>query len=252
MEIVAHRGLWGPAPENSPAAVEAALREGFTFIEIDVRASADGALFVLHDATLDRTTAYGGRLATLSAREAARVRLLDGTPLPRLEEVLELTGGRAVLCIDVKEGRAGPPLLPLLRGRRDGVEVWCHEGAVVRAAADMGVRTALICSGLLRRGVGDLIWSAWERGAAALSFYPADLQPHVAAACRNAGMPFLCGAPNDTPTWRFLVREGARAIITDRALACRRFLTSLSEAPRRRPRPRVASEQTASSMLTPA
>src|SRR5262249_14682751 len=115
MDVVAHRGLWGAAPENSLAAVSAAACAGFTLVAVDVRVSADGAPFLRHDARLERTTSAAGRLATLPAAHARRARLADGSPLPRLEEALDLCRGRAVLCLDVKTAAALPALTRLLR-----------------------------------------------------------------------------------------------------------------------------------------
>src|SRR6478735_6344991 len=54
--VVAHRGVWNVAPENSLSAIEAAIHAGADIVEIDVRRSADGVFFVIHDDTLDRTT----------------------------------------------------------------------------------------------------------------------------------------------------------------------------------------------------
>lgn len=234
MDVIAHRGLWHAAPENSLAAVSAAITAGLTLIEVDVRATRDGVPFLLHDATLERTTQLGGRLTALTAGEAARARLADGAPLPRLEAALELAHGRAVLCLDVKDRRVFPALATLVRGREEEVEVWSADREVVRQSIRAGVRAVLISTGLMARGIGGLIWAAWEAGATGLSFYPADLEPHVAAACRNARMPFLCGVPNDIGTWRYLLNAGARAAITDRPLHCRAWLAGTAALGRAR------------------
>jgi glycerophosphoryl diester phosphodiesterase len=64
--IIAHRGASGSAPENTLAAFNLAVRQGADAIELDVRLTADGVPVVLHDATLDRTTASVGPLGALS------------------------------------------------------------------------------------------------------------------------------------------------------------------------------------------
>ena len=53
---VAHRGASDAAPENTLAAVRAAVAVGAHLVELDVQRSSDGALMVIHDATLARTT----------------------------------------------------------------------------------------------------------------------------------------------------------------------------------------------------
>jgi glycerophosphoryl diester phosphodiesterase len=220
VQVVAHRGLTSSYPENSLGAVNAALVAGLRYIEVDIRASSDGELFLLHDPWLDRTTNGAGRLGKLTGSEAASIQLADGSPLPRLEDVLRVVSGRAVLCLDIKEARSCGELIRLLKRSTTDVEVWCEQLAVVERAASAGFSATAASSGLLPQGLGGFLWTARDAGASAVSFYPADLTRDVAAGCRNAGMPFLCGTPNDVPTWRYLARAGARALITDRPLAC--------------------------------
>src|SRR5262245_53187197 len=133
VEVVAHKGLHTYAPENSFAAIEAALRAGLTHIEVDVRAAPDGRLFLLHDDTLNRTTNVRGRLRDLSAAHASRARLADGSQLPRLEAVLEL-GRDVTLYLDVKDAAAGWPLASLLRRHPGCAEVWANSPSLIRLA----------------------------------------------------------------------------------------------------------------------
>lgn len=226
MKIIAHRGLHDHAPENSLPALEAAIAARLSLIEVDLRVTSDGGLFLLHDATLDRTTRLGGRLARMPAAAAARVRLLDGSPLPRLADALRICADRALLCLDVKDREAAGPLLTALRRYEDVVEVWSPHVQVVERAAAVGVRAALICSGVFRGGVSAFLHQARQAGAVAVSFYPADVEPRLAAACAAAGMPFYCGVPNDRRSWRYLSEMGATAVITDRPLICLTALTA--------------------------
>lgn len=221
MDVIAHRGLTAAAPENSLSAIEHALRRGLTTIEVDVRAAGDGRLFLLHDPSLDRTTNGAGRLQRLSGSQAAALRLADGTHLPSLEDAVDLVRGRGVLCLDVKEPHLASSLRRSLRGFEAHVEVWSTHELIVRGFSSAGFATALISGGLLPRGIGEFLWTARDAGARAVSFYPADVEPHVAAACRNAAIALLCGTPNDIPTWRFLKSHGARGVITDRPIECR-------------------------------
>ena len=54
--IVAHRGASADRPECTLSAIRRAIEVGAHVVEIDVRKSEDGGLFLLHDSTLDRTT----------------------------------------------------------------------------------------------------------------------------------------------------------------------------------------------------
>jgi len=54
--VFGHRGAAGVAPENTLPSFAAAVALGANYLELDVHATSDGALVILHDATLDRTT----------------------------------------------------------------------------------------------------------------------------------------------------------------------------------------------------
>lgn len=60
--LVAHRGASLDAPENTLSAIRLAAERGATWVETDVRLTADGGLVMIHDATLDRTTNGTGRI----------------------------------------------------------------------------------------------------------------------------------------------------------------------------------------------
>lgn len=53
---IAHRGAGKLAPENTLAAFRLGAQHGYRMFECDAKLSADGAVFLLHDATLERTT----------------------------------------------------------------------------------------------------------------------------------------------------------------------------------------------------
>ena len=100
---VAHRGASADRPENTIAAFELAIAQGADVVECDVRATSDGALLVLHDALLDRTTSGAGALREMTAVTARALDAGDGERIPRLGEVLELARGRVRVNVDLKE-----------------------------------------------------------------------------------------------------------------------------------------------------
>lgn len=110
--IVAHRGAWKAAPENSVAAIEQAVEAGYEIIEIDVQESSDGVLFLMHDETLDRMAGRDVVAQTLPMADLAKTRLRerDGENgavttdqcIPTLEAVLLAARGRAYFDLDVK------------------------------------------------------------------------------------------------------------------------------------------------------
>jgi len=109
ISVIAHRGAASEAPENSLAAIDAAIRMGCDIVEVDVRLSQDGKPVLIHDATVDRTTNGRGRVDELSW---PRLRELDASAgfgrgfkragVPSLEEAIGLVRGRARLYLDLK------------------------------------------------------------------------------------------------------------------------------------------------------
>src|SRR3989337_2901933 len=70
--VIAHRGANAYAPENTLAAFRLAGDQGADAIEFDVRATADGHLVVIHDASLARTTDGEGEIGALTLAEVRR------------------------------------------------------------------------------------------------------------------------------------------------------------------------------------
>ena len=115
---LAHRALHDVAkgrPENSRAAIEAAIDAGYG-IEIDVQLSADGAAMVFHDYELERLTSEQGVVKLCSAQTLSGITLTGGDEgIPTLAEVLDLVAGRVPLLIEIKDqdGSMGTDVGPL-------------------------------------------------------------------------------------------------------------------------------------------
>lgn len=107
--VISHRTNMGTLPENTLAGIEGAISDGADGIEIDVRATADGELVLLHDAALDRTTDGLGALAEHTLGDLAGVRVTplhayqQPQPVPTLRQALAAVAGRAILVIEIKE-----------------------------------------------------------------------------------------------------------------------------------------------------
>lgn len=107
----AHRGGAADGLENTVVAFRRAVDAGYRYLEIDVHATADGALVAFHDATLDRVTDAGGALPWSEVRQA---RVGGAEPLPLFEELLE-TFPVARWNVDIKAEAALLPLMELIR-----------------------------------------------------------------------------------------------------------------------------------------
>jgi glycerophosphoryl diester phosphodiesterase len=110
---LAHRGDWRAAPENSLAAMEAALMvAGCDGLEFDIRSSSDGVPVLLHDASLRRVQRLPVVCSELTAAELA------DQGISTLGQVLEVVGSDPFLDVELKEPVQGAiELLGLRRGR---------------------------------------------------------------------------------------------------------------------------------------
>jgi len=110
----AHRGGAAHYPENSWRAFEHAVGLGYSYLETDVHATADGVLVAFHDRTLDRLTDRAGRVCDLPYREVSAARIGGTEPIPLLEELLGAWPGTR-FNIDVKDEPAVRPLVGVLK-----------------------------------------------------------------------------------------------------------------------------------------
>lgn len=118
--VVAHRGYSAMAPENTLPSFECGVAAGADMVELDYHHTKDGALVVLHDYTLDRTTdatnRWGGRGLKVADRTLAELRQLDagkwskhpqsGVGLPTLGEALDVIQRGSVTLVERKAGDA--------------------------------------------------------------------------------------------------------------------------------------------------
>lgn len=104
--VVAHRGDWRFAPENSLPAFQHCIDEGVDMVELDLQMTRDSVLVLMHDHTLDRTSTGNGRVSNFNYEEIQKLRLRDGlrsetdVRIPTLSEALDLCKGKILINID--------------------------------------------------------------------------------------------------------------------------------------------------------
>ncbi|QPR89507.1 glycerophosphodiester phosphodiesterase [Aeromonas hydrophila] len=114
MQIIAHRGASGLAPENTLKAIRLALALGAGAIEIDVQL-ADGELWVFHDRRLERCTDGSGVLTAQSRAYLASLDAGEGEGIPTLWQVMEAIAGQAELHIELKGPQTADEVARLTR-----------------------------------------------------------------------------------------------------------------------------------------
>jgi glycerophosphoryl diester phosphodiesterase len=111
--LIAHRGFSSKAPENTIAAFDLAVEQGFANIELDVQLTADGELVVIHDASVGRTTGGKGQVNSLTLGELQALDAgswfspqFSNARIPTLQSVLERYIGRIHLHLELKSSEA--------------------------------------------------------------------------------------------------------------------------------------------------
>ena len=107
--VIAHRGASSYAPENTFAAFDLAIEMGARQIELDVHATSDDQVVVIHDDTVDRTTDGTG---PVTKHTLAELTLLDagawfdarfsGQRIPTLGAVLQRYQSRLHIHVEIK------------------------------------------------------------------------------------------------------------------------------------------------------
>jgi glycerophosphoryl diester phosphodiesterase len=227
---IAHRGgEHRHHPENTLPALEAAIRLGVDYVEVDVRTTADGELVLSHDAEVDRCTDGRGEVARMTLAE---IRVLDagvrsgpefsGTQIPTLQEVLQAARGRVGLYIDVKHASAQPLVRQIdASGMTSHVLVYSRIGKEIQ---DLDPRITIVPEAISVEVAKAVVALLHPR---AFAFSARDFRPEVVAVAKGADAKVYVdrlGASDDRAGWRAAVEVGADGIQTDFPAELIRFL----------------------------
>lgn len=148
----AHRGGAAHNPENSWPAFEHAVGLGYSHLETDVHATADGVLVAFHDNTLDRVTDHSGRIGRMTYKEVAAARIGGSEPIPLLEDLLAAWPDIR-FNIDVKDEPAIRPLATVLNRIRAWERVCVCSFSARRLRAARQAIGHQVCTALSPQGV---------------------------------------------------------------------------------------------------
>lgn len=110
MKVIAHRGR----PENTVQGIRSAVRVGVDAVEFDVRLHPSGTLYLMHDSTLDRTTAKRGLLVDATAKD------LKALAVPTLDEALDACGTTHAIIEMKTSGKTAGAVASVLNRRGKG------------------------------------------------------------------------------------------------------------------------------------
>lgn len=227
---IAHRGAGKLAPENTLAAMRHGASFGYRMFEFDVKLSADGVSFLLHDATLERTTSGTGRaealpFGALAALDAGSWHspAFAGEAVPTLAAVARYTRANDMLVnIEIKptpgaERHTGAAVA------LDALSLW--DGAAVppllssfseeALAAAREVAPALPRALLVKALPADWLDRLRLLECVALDANHAELTAEVIASAHAAGFRVACYTVNDPARADELFGWGLDSLITD-------------------------------------
>jgi glycerophosphoryl diester phosphodiesterase len=227
---IAHRGAGKLAPENTLAAFRVGASHGYRAFECDVKLSADGVPFLLHDTRLDRTTPERGVAGERAWAELSRIdaggwhtRAFAGEPMPSLDAVARYVQRNGfALNVEIKPtpgfehttGHAvGAACLRLWRDARASLLF-----SSFRPEALQGAQEA--APGIPRALLVDTLWTGWFEMAQSLACVAVVtnynlMDAALIARLHGAGLRALCYTVNDPAEARRLVALGIDGIITD-------------------------------------
>jgi glycerophosphoryl diester phosphodiesterase len=230
----AHRGGGAHFPENSWRAFEHAVKLGYSYLETDAQATADGVLLAFHDKTLDRVTDRAGVIASLTASQVAEAKIAGTDPVPVLEELVGAWPDMR-FNIDVKDWPAVKPVAELLRrtGAWGRVNITSFSAGRLRATrklldrpvsmAASPVGVAALRSGLPGRLLAPRFAGRWVRCAQ----IPVSLaKPALIGRAHDAGLAVHVWTVNDAKVMSSLLDLGVDGIMTDQTELLREVLIS--------------------------
>ena len=228
---IAHRGAGKLAPENTLAAFRLGAAHGYRAFECDVKLSADDVPFLLHDATLQRTTASEGVAGSLPWSTLALVdaggwhsRAYAGEPLPSLSALAAYMRANAfALDLEIKPTPGTEHHTGQVVGR-EAARLWAGADAPpllfssFRPEALAGARET--APHIPRALLLDTLWPDWltmaqQLACAAVITNYNVMSAQTLAQIREAGMRGLVYTVNDPATAAWLQSIGIDGIITD-------------------------------------
>ncbi|BBB01682.1 putative glycerophosphoryl diester phosphodiesterase [Actinacidiphila reveromycinica] len=225
---VGHRGVMGVEPENTLRSFRRAEREGVDQVELDLHLSRDGALVVMHDASVDRTTDGSGLVRDLTLAEIRRLDAGLGERVPVFEEVLD--GVTRPIQAEIKDVAAARVLASVLRERDATGRVSVlsfHDEALAEIHALLPEVATVLVAGDLGP---DIVPRAQAVGARLVSLDLTRLTLDVVRRCHAAGIAVMAWSVNTPQDWaltRALRLDGAA---TDLPPALGRDLDAASTA----------------------
>ena len=250
--VIAHRGDWRNAPENSIEAIDRAIAMNVDMVEIDIQQTKDGEFVLIHDLTIDRTLTGKGKVADYTVAKLKEKLLKSGNGIktyeriPTLEEALLACKDRILVNID-KGGTNIKEITPILK--RTGTEkqvIIKGKYPVAKVKEEYGSHDAMLYMPIvdvdkteawpeLYKFLDEFTPIAVEACFRTDNFKELELLPQIekkgSRLWINTLWDTLCGGHDDESAmkdadahWGWVLNQGATMIQTDRPLELIKYL----------------------------
>lgn len=116
---IGHRGAMGYELENTLESINKAIELGVDGIEIDVFKIKSGEIVVFHDEYVDKLTDGSGKIEDYNLKDLKKLKLLNGSRIPLLEDVLDLLDEKYFLNIELKGLNTAKTVECILKDRKN-------------------------------------------------------------------------------------------------------------------------------------
>lgn len=213
--VVGHRGAPTIAPENTMLSFQKAWKLGVDMIELDVQATKDRQLVVIHDYELSRLTSIEGYVGEMDYCELVQLDVGEGEQIPLLIDVLSWAKGKVKLNIEIKVPEIEHDSLQLVddSGMLDSVLFSSFIQSVIEKMKDMNpdASTALLLNEIDQSS----IQKARELNANAINPLFFAMPENFVQDAHEAGLEVLPWTVNDRDIMLELIERGVDGIITD-------------------------------------
>ncbi len=236
IQVIAHRGAAGRAPENTMASMRAAIEDHADWIEIDVQETADGEIVVLHDSDFMKLSGVDLKIWDGALEDVLEIDIgswfapdFADQRVPRLSEVLQLARGKCGVIIELKyyghNIQLEERVIELVEqaGMADDVMIMSLEYAgiskvrALRPDWTVGLLAAQAAGNMTQLDVNFLAVSS------------ALLSPQLILSANNAGQQVFVWTLNDSYNMNRAISMGVDGIITDEPALTRAVLGERSD-----------------------
>ena len=237
VEIIAHRGASGAAPENTVAAFDAAVDQATDWVELDVQEDTDGTVVVMHDSDFMKLARNSLKVWESTTEQRAGIDIgswfgpqFAAERVPTLEDVLLRCKGRTKVVIELKyyghDQRLEERVADIVErtGMQDQIVAMSLNHDIVRKMKKL--RPNWTVGLLTATAIGNV--PAMEGDFLAVSTGMAT--PSFVRAAHSAGKDVFVWTVNDPMTMALMVTRGADGLITDEPAVARRVLQRMDAA----------------------